>query len=292
MSREELELTKLYIPKISREKYILVHLKPIIRDLENRSIHAGRTMHPEFAQHSKLKSKFPDIRLQCLYDVDEDIHPRFLLELFSSAKILRDEERSIRFYFWSLNKQFIIPLEYLAHILQTSLGGDCAYSNEYSLESLNRFPEEVYPYQSLIPTPDEIINDITINGITEDPLRILKNELQRDFRFWNEVIECNAIGEETNSQYVLASSCHMIYCILNRKPYNFTYFLAKRITLIKNSLECPLSYGMLLARLFKHLTLTNPELIKPKYFPLPHTMLPLDHTNHLYSYPPNSEDED
>nr|GEV12392.1 hypothetical protein [Tanacetum cinerariifolium] len=51
-------------------------------------------MHPEFAQHSNLKLKFSDIRLQCLYDVDEDIHPRFLLELFSSDEILRDEERS------------------------------------------------------------------------------------------------------------------------------------------------------------------------------------------------------
>ncbi|GJZ33601.1 hypothetical protein Tco_0579037 [Tanacetum coccineum] len=221
-------------------------------------------MHSGFAQYTKLKTKFSDIQLQCLYDVDEDIYPRFLLELFSSAKILRDEERSIHFCFWSFNKQFNIPLEYLAHILQTPLLGDCAYSNEYSLESLNMNPEEVYPYQTNIPTPDEIISDITINGVTEDPLKIRKNELRRDFIFWNEVIKSNGIGEETNSQYVLASSCHMIYCILNRRPYNFTYFLAKRITHIKNSLECPMSYGMLLTRLFKHFTLMNPELNKPK----------------------------
>ncbi|GJT30750.1 hypothetical protein Tco_0911025 [Tanacetum coccineum] len=168
MSREELKLNKVYIPKISREKHIPVHLKSIIRDLENISIHEGRTMHPGFAQHSNLKTKFFDIHLQCLYDVDKDIYLRFLLELFSSAKILRDEER-----------------------------GDCAYSNEYSLESLNKNPEEVYPYQTNILTPDEIISDITINGVTKDPLKIRKNELRRDFRFWNEVIESNGIGEET-----------------------------------------------------------------------------------------------
>ncbi|GJX13463.1 hypothetical protein Tco_0205221 [Tanacetum coccineum] len=162
-----------------------MYLKPIIRDLVNRSIHEGRTMHPEFAQHTNLKSKYSDIRLQCLYDINEDIDPRFLLKLFSSAEILRDEEGSIR--------------------------RDCAYSNKYSLDSLNRFPEEVYPHQSLIPTPNEIISDTIINEITEDPLRIRKNELRRDFRFWNEVIERNAIEEETNLQYVLASSCHMIY---------------------------------------------------------------------------------
>ncbi|GKE62926.1 hypothetical protein Tco_1513293 [Tanacetum coccineum] len=146
-------------------------------------------MHPEFAQHTNLKTKFSDIHLQCLYDVDEDIYPRFLLELFSLEKILRDEEKR-----------------------------DCAYSNEYSLESLNKNLEEVYPYQTNIPTPDEIISDITINRVTKDPFKIRKDELQRDFRFWNEVIESNTIGEETNSQYVLASSCHMIYCILDCKP--------------------------------------------------------------------------
>ncbi|GJZ11950.1 hypothetical protein Tco_0546709 [Tanacetum coccineum] len=217
-----------------------------------------------------------------------------LLELFSSAGILRDEENSIHFCFWGFNKQFNTPLEYLAHILQTLLLGDCAYSNEYSLESLNKNPEEVYPYQTNIPSPDEIIGDITINGVTKDPFKIRKDKLRRDFRFWNEVIESNAIGEETNSQYVLASSCHMIYCILNHRIYNFTYFLAKRITHIKNSLEFHMPYGTLLTRLFKHFTLMNTELSKPKYIPFPHTLLPLDHRSPLYTHPSfsNSDEED
>nr|GEX18489.1 hypothetical protein [Tanacetum cinerariifolium] len=171
MSCEELELTKIYIPKILRGKHIPVHLKPIIHDLENISIHEGRTMHLWFAQHSNLKMKFYDVHLQCLNDVDEDIYPGFLLKLFSSATILRDEER-----------------------------GDCVYSNEYSLESLNKNVEEVYPYKTNIPTPDENISDITINGVTEDPLKIRKNGLRRDFKFWNEVIERNDIREETYSQ--------------------------------------------------------------------------------------------
>ncbi|GJX20538.1 hypothetical protein Tco_0223215 [Tanacetum coccineum] len=101
-----------------------------------------------------LKSKFFDIHLQCLSDIDEDIYSKFLLELFSSSKILRDEERR-----------------------------DCAYSNEYSLESLNKYPEEVYPYQTNIPRPDEIIGDITTNGVTVELHKIRKNKHRRDFRF-------------------------------------------------------------------------------------------------------------
>nr|GEX36750.1 hypothetical protein [Tanacetum cinerariifolium] len=89
----------------------------------------------------------------------------------------------------ALNREFMVSL----------LEGDFTYSNEYSLESLNKYLEEVYPYQTNIPMPDEIIGDITTNGVTVKPHKIRKNELQRNFRFWNEVIESNAIGEETNS---------------------------------------------------------------------------------------------
>ncbi|GKB54464.1 hypothetical protein Tco_0905217 [Tanacetum coccineum] len=125
MSHEELEYTKTNIPQISREKYIPRHLKPIIRNLETRTIHEGRTIPQGFIQYSNFKTKLSNVHLQCLYDVDEDIHPRFLLELFSSIKFLINEDNSIYLYFWALNRQFNFPLELLAHILQTPLLGDC-----------------------------------------------------------------------------------------------------------------------------------------------------------------------
>ncbi|GJR28723.1 hypothetical protein Tco_1104955, partial [Tanacetum coccineum] len=89
-----------------------------------------------------------------LYDVNEDIYPRFLLELFSLAEILRDEEKR-----------------------------DCAYSNEYSLESLNKNPKEAYPNQTNIPTPDEIISDITINDVTKDPSKFARMSFEETLDF-------------------------------------------------------------------------------------------------------------
>nr|GEZ13637.1 hypothetical protein [Tanacetum cinerariifolium] len=55
---------------------------------------------------------------------------------------------------WALNRKFSVSLEYLALILQTPLQGDCVYSDDFSLESLNKNPEEFYPYQTNIPTPN------------------------------------------------------------------------------------------------------------------------------------------
>ncbi|GKC03980.1 hypothetical protein Tco_0995590 [Tanacetum coccineum] len=95
MSLEELKHTKTYIPQISREKYIPKYLKLIIRDLETRTIHEGRTIPQGFIQHSNFKTMFSDVHLQCLYDVDEDIHPRFLLEHSSYIHQGRQEQCGI-----------------------------------------------------------------------------------------------------------------------------------------------------------------------------------------------------
>ena len=84
MSQEELEYTKIYIPQISNEKYIPKHLNPIIRDLESRTIHEGRVVPQEYLKHDCIRTMFSLNHLQCLYNVDEEIYPRFLLEIYSS----------------------------------------------------------------------------------------------------------------------------------------------------------------------------------------------------------------
>ncbi|GKA82671.1 hypothetical protein Tco_0789419 [Tanacetum coccineum] len=51
-------------------------------------------------------------------------------------------------------------------------------------------------------------------------------------------------------------------------------------------------YGMLLTRLYNHLTIMDPKLEKPKYLSHPHTVLSLDHSNQLYTHTPSSNEED
>ncbi|GKF31571.1 hypothetical protein Tco_0101369, partial [Tanacetum coccineum] len=64
---DELRYTKSYIPTISDENYIPDILKPIIRNLECRSIHEGHPISPESTKYDKI------------YELHEGICPRFLL---------------------------------------------------------------------------------------------------------------------------------------------------------------------------------------------------------------------
>ncbi|GJU34811.1 copia protein [Tanacetum coccineum] len=60
---DELRYTKSYIPTISDENYIPDILKPIIRNLECRSIHEGRPISPESTKYDNIQTLFQIIKL-------------------------------------------------------------------------------------------------------------------------------------------------------------------------------------------------------------------------------------
>ncbi|GJT83937.1 retrovirus-related pol polyprotein from transposon TNT 1-94 [Tanacetum coccineum] len=57
---------------------------------------------------------------------------------------------------------------------------ECSYSEDASLDSLKTNQESNTPYQTHIPTPNEIIQSITTTGQTIFPNKILKEELRHD----------------------------------------------------------------------------------------------------------------
>ncbi|GJV36348.1 retrovirus-related pol polyprotein from transposon TNT 1-94 [Tanacetum coccineum] len=160
------------------------------------TIHEGRVVPSEYIRHDCIKTMFQAIQLQCLYNVDEETRPRFLLELFSSAEVIRNDDQTLSLKFWELNRPFNISLEYLTHIFQTPLKGQYVYSEECFLESLSTNQEIYSPYQTNIPTPNEIKYFIAINGQTKNPNKIHKHELRQDMRSWDEIIRQNALGVE------------------------------------------------------------------------------------------------
>ncbi|GJT03544.1 retrovirus-related pol polyprotein from transposon TNT 1-94 [Tanacetum coccineum] len=89
-----------------------------------------------------------------------------------------------------------------------------SYSKDASLDSLRTNQESNTPYQTYIPTPNEIIQSISTTGQSIFQNKILKEELRHDMRSWNEIIQDNAFGTQNDSNFLPASSCHMMYCIL------------------------------------------------------------------------------
>ncbi|GKA19073.1 hypothetical protein Tco_0698988 [Tanacetum coccineum] len=280
---DELRYTKSYVPTISNENYIPDILKPIIRNLECRSIHEGRPVSPESNKYDNIQNLFQIIKLLNIYELHEGICLRFLLEFYSSIEITKDDDQNVFLTFWALKRTFKFSLESFASILSIPCEGECSYSEESSLDSLKTNQESNTPYQTHIPTPNEIIQSITTTGQTIFPNKILKEELRHDMRSWNEIIQDNAFGTQNDSPFLPASSCHMMYCILTSTPFNFAYFLTKRVEKIKNKPNSPMPYGMILNRLYDHIIKINPHLRKSKYKSYWPSMKPWVHPTHLQS---------
>ncbi|GKC53499.1 hypothetical protein Tco_1076244, partial [Tanacetum coccineum] len=278
---EELRYTRSYVPTISDENYLPNNLKPFIQNLECRSIHEGRPVSSESTKYDNIPIMFQIIKLQSIYELHEGICLRFLLEFYSSIEITRDNDQNIFLKFWALKRTFKLSLESFASILFIPCEGECSYSEDSSLDSLRNNQELNTPYQAYIPTPNEIIQSITTTGQTIFPNKILKEELRHDMRSWNEIIQDNAFGTQNDSNFLPASSCHMMYCILTSTPFNFAYFLTKRVEKIKNQPNSPMPYGMILNRLYDHLIKINPHLQKSKYISYWPSMKPWVHPTHL-----------
>ncbi|GKB28268.1 copia protein [Tanacetum coccineum] len=280
---DELRYIKSYVPTISNENYIPDILKPIIQNLECRSIHEGRPVSPESTKYDNIQTLFQIIKLLKIYELHEGICPRFLLEFYSSIEITKNDDQNILLTFWALKRTFNFSLESFASILSIPCEGECSYSEESSLDSLKTNQESNTPYQTHIPTPNEIIQSITTTGQTIFQNKILKEELRHDMRSWNEIIQDNAFGTQNDSPFLPASSCHMMYCILTSTPFNFVYFLTKRVEKIKNKPNSPMPYGMILNRLYDHIIKINPHLRKSKYKSYWPSMKPWVHPTHLQS---------
>ncbi|GKC78101.1 hypothetical protein Tco_1128875, partial [Tanacetum coccineum] len=278
---EELRYTKSYVPTISDENYLPNNLKPFIQNLECRSIHEGRPVSSESTKYDNIQIMFQIIKLQSIYELHEGICPRFLLEFYSSIEITRDNDQNIFLKFWALKRTFKFSLESFALILSIPCEGECSYSEDSSLDSLRINQESNTPYQTHIPTPNEIIQSITTTGQTIFPNKILKEELRHDMRSWNEIIQDNVFGTQNNSNFLPASSCHMMYCIQTSTPFNFAYFLTKRVEKIKNQPNSPMPYGMILNHLYDYLIRINPHLQKSKYISYWPSMKPWIHPSHL-----------
>ena len=136
MSQEELDYSKIYILQISNEPYFLNRLYLKIRDLEFRTLHEGHTATFRYTRHDDILLMFQQIKFQKLFDIHEEICPRFLLEFYASTELIRNIDQTISLKFWALKRFFILSLESLSYTFFTPCEGDCTYSKDSSLDTL------------------------------------------------------------------------------------------------------------------------------------------------------------
>ncbi|GJT26265.1 hypothetical protein Tco_0906540, partial [Tanacetum coccineum] len=267
----DISLTKSYIPKVSK----ILGISPIIaqfyKPIENRNIHEGCVVNQAYYKSNNIERLFTNIRFNCLFQINEPIVPRFILDFYSQVTVQTDEYGYLVISFMIQHEFITLTLAQFGQILKIPYNGQAVFTNEWDLASLEYSRETEGPYCTDLPTPDDIrrllelervMVDRTIKSqtVSLNPNQILTKELSPDMKQWEELIRENVFGLGGHRDHLPACLAHMLYCVVAEEQYNLAYFFVKRIQCARATPTANLPYGMFLTRLYRHVMETYPHL--------------------------------
>ncbi|GJX78866.1 hypothetical protein Tco_0327015 [Tanacetum coccineum] len=282
----DISLTKSYIPKVSKIPGISPTIAQFYKPIENRNIHEGRVVDQAYYKSNNIERLFTNIRFNCLFQINEPIVPRFILDFYSQVKVQTDDYGYLVISFMIQHEFITLTLAQFGQILKIPYNGQAVFTNEWDLASLEYSQETEGPYCTDLPTPDDIrrllelervVVDRTIKSQTValNPNQILTKELSPDMKQWEELIRENVFGLGGHQDRLPACLAHMLYCVVAEEQYNLAYFFVKRIECAKATPTANLPYGMFLTRLYRHVMETYPHLDNGIYDVVERVMRPL-----------------
>ncbi|GKD67074.1 hypothetical protein Tco_1309182 [Tanacetum coccineum] len=229
---------------------------------------------------------FTNVRFNCLFEINEPIVPRFILDFYSQVKVQTDEHGYLLISFMIQHEFITLSIAQFGQILKIPYNGQAVFTNEWDLASLAYSQETEGPYHTYLPTPDDIrrflqIERVDLNrtiksqSVVLTPNQILTKELRQDMRRWEELIRENVFGLGGNRDHLSACLAHMLYCIVAEEQYNLAYFFVKRIECARSNPTANLPYGMFLTRLYRHIMEHYPHLDNGIYNIVDRVMRPL-----------------
>ncbi|GJT11649.1 zf-CCHC domain-containing protein [Tanacetum coccineum] len=251
----DISLTKSYIPKVSKIPGISPTIAQFYKPIENRNIHEGRVVDQAYYKSNNIERLFTNIRFNCLFQINEPIVPRFILDFYSQVTVQTDEYGYLVISFMIQHEFITLTLAQFGQILKIPYNGQAVFTNEWDLASLEYSRETKGPYCTDLPTPDDI-------------RRLL--ELERVM-----IIRENVFGLGGHRDHLPACLAHMLYCVVAEEQYNLAYFFVKRIQCARYTPTANLPYGMFLTRLYRHVMETYPHLDNGIYDIVDRVMRPL-----------------
>ncbi|GJU84798.1 hypothetical protein Tco_1292344 [Tanacetum coccineum] len=238
----DISLTKSYILKVSKIPGISPTIAQFYKPIKNHNIHEGRVVDQAYYKSNNIERLFTNIRFNCLFQINEPIVPRFILDFYSQVK-------------WDL-----ASLEYS----QETEGPYC--TNLPTSDNICRLLEL-----------ERVVVDRTIKSQTValNPNQILTKELSPDMKQWEELIRENVFGLGGHRDRLPACLAHMLYCVVAEEQYNLAYFFVKRIECARATPTANLPYGMFLTRLYRYVMETYPHLDNGTYDIVERVMRPL-----------------
>ncbi|GJW37949.1 copia protein [Tanacetum coccineum] len=155
-SSKDYKKTRHYIPQISHEFHSPIKEK--LRNLEERYIHEGRVVFDNFTDLRYVRSLFHFVEFECLLEINEQVCPHFILEFYSQYHLSYSDEGQMFVKFVIQNQYFSLCLEDFAQILRIPYKGAYVFSDRWSLDELVYGAPSEGPYQTNLPSPDDIIS--------------------------------------------------------------------------------------------------------------------------------------
>ncbi|GKC16088.1 hypothetical protein Tco_1012870 [Tanacetum coccineum] len=251
----DISLTKSYIPKVSKILGISPTIAQFYKPIENCSIHEGRVVDQAYYKSNNIEHLFTNIRFNCLFQINELIVPRFILDFYSQVKVQTDDYGYLVISFMIQHEFITLTLGQFGQILKIPYNGQAVFTNKWDLASLEYSQETEGPYYTDVPTPDNIrrileleriVVDRTIKSqtVTLNPNQILTKELSPDMKQWEELIRENVFGLGGHWDRLPACLAHMLYYVVAKEQYNLAYFFVKKIECARATLTANLPYVM------------------------------------------------
>ncbi|GKC71109.1 pentatricopeptide repeat-containing protein [Tanacetum coccineum] len=267
----DISLTKFYIPKVSKILGISPTISQFYKPIEDNNIHEVRVVDQVYYKSNNIEPLFTNIRFNCLFQINEPIVSRFILDFYSQVTVQTDEYGYFIISFMIQHEFITFTLAQFGQILKIPYNGQAVFTNEWDLAYLEYSQETKGPYCTNLPTPDDIRRLLELERVVVDRTiksqtvslnlnQILTKEPSPDIKQWEELIRENMFGVGGHRDRLPACLAHMLYYVVAEEQYNLAYFFVKRIECARATPTANLPYGMFLTRLYRHVMETYPHL--------------------------------
>nr|GFB26364.1 pentatricopeptide repeat-containing protein [Tanacetum cinerariifolium] len=247
----DIPLTKSYIPKVSETPNISPTIVNFYKPIEDRFIHEGRVVDKLYYTSHHIDRCFSNVRLNCLYEINEPIVPRFVLDFYNQVTLQTEDSGHILISFMTQNEFITLFLAQFGQIFKIPFNGQAVFTNEWGLSLLHsskRSKDHTIPISLL---PMKFINFLDLNVLAQ------------------------IASSKNKTDYLPACLSHILYCTLAEQQYNVAYFFFKRTKSAKATPKAHLLYGMFLRRLFRYVMKHCPHLDNGIYNVVDRVMRPL-----------------
>ncbi|GJZ28096.1 hypothetical protein Tco_0572743 [Tanacetum coccineum] len=267
MMKLDYKRTKAYIPKIHHQRSTPNNAKSSFKTLRNRFIHEGRHIESSFIFGNEIVDQFKSIQFDCVLTLNGHICPRFIIEFYHKFQLIQNvHDMSLSIGFTIRNKEFIMSLENFGQVLQIPHKGTCVFLKECALELLNTTREKHVSYQTNLPNIKYVIQNICFSSShrnCKNPTIIIRDNLPLNIKDWELIIQENVICVDANKRSKDACSAIMLHHLKNSQNFNLAYYIAHKIKSVKNRVNYPLPYGLLITRLYRFVLAKHPKHFCP-----------------------------